>query len=170
MRLADVTSSRSNNHYFADWIVEQLADFGGIANQDLTVVTTLDSRLQIAAEAAVAETLTRDGPKAAAGQAALVAMTPDGAVRAMVGGRDYGGSQFNRATQALRQPGSSFKPFVYAAALDHGMTPATMIVDGPFCVFQSVHLGSKCFRNFSGGYAGPQTKWEGPTSAPKQSV
>jgi penicillin-binding protein 1A len=134
VRLADVTSSRSNNHYFADWIVEQLADFGGIANQDLTVVTTLDSRLQTAAEAAVAETLTRDGPKAAAGQAALVAMTPDGAVRAMVGGRDYGGSQFNRATQALRQPGSAFKPFVYLAGLEAGLKPSNRFVDGPISI------------------------------------
>src|SRR5260221_754049 len=89
VRLADVTSSRSNNHYFADWIVEQLADFGGIANQDLTVVTTLDARLQAAGEAAVAETLTRDGQKAAAGQAALVAITPDGAVRAIVRSRGH---------------------------------------------------------------------------------
>ncbi len=134
VRLAEVTSSRSNNHYFADWIVEQLADFGGIANQDLTVVTTLDARLQAAGEAAVAETLTRDGQKAAAGQAALVAMTPDGAVRAMVGGRDYGGSQFNRATQALRQPGSAFKPFVYLAGLEAGLKPSNHFVDGPISI------------------------------------
>jgi penicillin-binding protein 1A len=92
---------------------------------------------------------------------AFVAEDPHtGRVLAMVGGFDARGSAFNRATQALRQPGSSFKPFVYAAALDHGMTPATMIVDGPFCVFQSARLGQKCFRNFSGGYAGPQTmRW-----------
>ncbi len=83
-----------------------------------------------------------------------------GRVLAMVGGFDNRRSQFNRATQALRQPGSTFKPFVYAAALDNGMTPATMIVDGPFCVYQSAALGQKCFRNFSGGYAGPQTmRW-----------
>jgi penicillin-binding protein 1A len=92
---------------------------------------------------------------------AFVAEDPHtGRVLAMVGGFDARGSAFNRATQAQRQPGSSFKPFVYAAALDHGMTPATMIVDGPFCVFQSAYLGSKCFRNFSGGYAGPRTmRW-----------
>src|SRR5690606_25192973 len=63
-------------------------------------------------------------------------------------------------TQALRQPGSTIKPFVYAAALDHGMTPASIVVDGPFCVYQSAALGTKCFRNFSGGNAGPQTiRW-----------
>ncbi len=83
-----------------------------------------------------------------------------GRILAMVGGFDSRRSQFNRASQALRQPGSSFKPFVYAAALDNGMTPASIIIDGPFCVLQSVRLGQKCFRNFSGGYAGPQTmRW-----------
>jgi len=83
-----------------------------------------------------------------------------GRVYAMQGGFDARAASFNRATQALRQPGSTFKPFVYAAALDHGMTPASIIVDGPFCVFQSVRLGQKCFRNFTGGYAGPQTmRW-----------
>ena len=83
-----------------------------------------------------------------------------GRVLAMQGGWDVRGSSFNRATQALRQPGSTFKPIVYSAALDNGMTPASIIVDGPFCVFQSAHLGSKCFRNFAGGSAGPQTmRW-----------
>jgi penicillin-binding protein 1A len=84
-----------------------------------------------------------------------------GRVLAMQGGWALGGGQsFNRATQAQRQPGSTFKPFVYAAALDNGMTPASIIVDGPFCVYQGANLGQKCFRNFSGGYAGPQTmRW-----------
>lgn len=84
----------------------------------------------------------------------------NGRVLAMQGGFDARGASFNRATQALRQPGSSFKPFVYAAALDAGMTPASIIVDGPFCVYQSARLGRKCFRNFSGGNAGSQTmRW-----------
>ncbi len=83
-----------------------------------------------------------------------------GRILAMQGGFDVRGGSFNRATQALRQPGSTFKPIVYSAALDNGMTPASIIVDGPFCVFQSAALGSKCFRNFSGGNAGPQTmRW-----------
>jgi penicillin-binding protein 1A len=82
-----------------------------------------------------------------------------GQVLAMQGGFDAR-EPFNRATQALRQPGSAFKPVVYSAALDSGMTPASIIVDGPFCVFQTASLGTKCFRNFSGGYAGPQTmRW-----------
>jgi penicillin-binding protein 1A len=83
-----------------------------------------------------------------------------GRVLAMQGGWDVRGSSFNRATQALRQPGSTFKPVVYAAALDAGMTPASIIVDGPFCVSQGPALPQKCFRNFSGGNAGPQTmRW-----------
>jgi len=83
-----------------------------------------------------------------------------GQVLAMQGGFDSRIASYNRATQAERQPGSSFKPFVYAAALDGGMTPATIIVDGPFCVFQSARLGQKCFRNFTGGGSGPHTmRW-----------
>ena len=84
-----------------------------------------------------------------------------GQVLAMQGGFDAQLQSFNRATQALRQPGSSFKPFVYASALDHGMTPASIIVDGPFCVYQGTRLGQKCFKNFGGASgAGPQTmRW-----------
>lgn len=83
-----------------------------------------------------------------------------GRVLAMQGGFDVRLASYNRATQAMRQPGSSIKPFVYAAALDGGMTPAEIIVDGPFCVYQSAKLGRKCFRNFSGGGSGPHTmRW-----------
>jgi penicillin-binding protein 1A len=91
----------------------------------------------------------------------MVVMEPNtGRVLAMVGGFDSRRSQFNRASQALRQPGSTFKPFVYATALDNGYTPASIINDAPFCVFQTKLLGKKCFRNFTGGYAGPQTmRW-----------
>ncbi|MGZ8997271.1 MAG: penicillin-binding protein 1A [Allosphingosinicella sp.] len=82
-----------------------------------------------------------------------------GRILAMQGGFDSRLSDFNRATQALRQPGSTFKPLVYAAALDNGMTPASIIVDGPFCVNQGTPQ-AKCFRNFAGGHAGPQTmRW-----------
>ncbi|TPE61773.1 PBP1A family penicillin-binding protein [Sandaracinobacter neustonicus] len=92
---------------------------------------------------------------------AMVVQDPQtGRVLAMVGGFDVKGSSFNRATQAMRQPGSSFKPFVYAAGLDNGMTPASIVSDAPYCVYQSRSLGTKCFRNFSGGYAGAQTmRW-----------
>jgi penicillin-binding protein 1A len=84
----------------------------------------------------------------------VVEEVQSGRVLAMQGGWDVRGSGFNRATQAMRQPGSTFKPIVYSAALDAGMTPASIIIDGPFCA------NNKCFRNFSGGYAGPQTmRW-----------
>jgi penicillin-binding protein 1A len=92
----------------------------------------------------------------------MVAENPHtGQVLAMQGGFDARIQSFNRATQALRQPGSTFKPIAYASALDHGMTPASIIVDGPFCVYQGPTLGQKCFRNFGGaGGAGPQTmRW-----------
>jgi len=92
----------------------------------------------------------------------MVVQNPrSGRVYAMQGGFDSQISPFNRATQADRQPGSTIKPFVYATALDNGMTPATQIVDGTFCVYQSASLGNKCFRNFGGSAgAGPQTmRW-----------
>ena len=91
----------------------------------------------------------------------MVAQDPHtGRVLAMQGGFDARIQKYNRATQAWRQPGSSIKPFVYAAALDAGMTPASIIVDGPFCVYQSAKLGRKCFKNFGGGGAGAQTmRW-----------
>ncbi|AEI37872.1 penicillin-binding protein 1A [Zymomonas mobilis] len=100
----------------------------------------------------------RSLPKVSGGM--VVENPHNGRILAMQGGFDSKNGDFNRATQAERQPGSTFKPFVYAAALDHGMTPASIIVDGPFCVYQSARLGMKCFRNFSGGYSGPQTmRW-----------
>jgi penicillin-binding protein 1A len=83
-----------------------------------------------------------------------------GRVLAMQGGFDVIGSSYNRATQALRQPGSAFKPIVYVTALENGMTPATIVVDAPFCVWQGAGLGNKCFVNFDKRYAGPHTmRW-----------
>jgi penicillin-binding protein 1A len=91
----------------------------------------------------------------------MVVQNPlNGRVLAIQGGFDNRISSFNRATQAQRQPGSTIKPFVYATALDNGMTPTSIIVDGPYCVWQGASLGQKCFRNFGGGGAGPQTmRW-----------
>jgi penicillin-binding protein 1A len=148
--LAEVQQARPGNRYFADWVAEFLAGFGG-GKRDLLVQTTLDPRLQSAAEAVLAETLKKEGSKAGASQAALVAMSPDGAIRAMVGGRDYGESQFNRATQALRQPGSAFKPFVYAAALEAGLTPSSRVVDAP------IRIGDWAPKNYTGRYLGETT-------------
>ena len=128
------TRSGSGGRYFADWILEQVNGYISAGNRDLTVVTTLDAGLQRHAKAALGKVLGGAGKKAGASQAALVALGPDGAVRAMIGGRDYAASQFNRATQARRQPGSAFKPFVYLAALEAGLTPDTRLIDEPVTV------------------------------------
>jgi penicillin-binding protein 1A len=129
--LGEIAVARPGTRYFADWIAAQVSDFAGPDSRDLTVITTLDPRMQAPAEQAVAATIARDGARASVSQGALVAMSPDGAVRAMVGGRSYDASQFNRATQAERQPGSAFKPFVYLAGLEAGLRPSDHFVDGP---------------------------------------
>ena len=114
--------------YFADWIFEHLDEYIKIED-DVVVQTTLDSRLQRLAEEKAAEILLKEGEKLNIQQAALVAMTPDGGVRALVGGIDYRKSQFNRATQARRQMGSSFKYFIFLCALEHGYTPSSLVND-----------------------------------------
>jgi len=139
---------RPSNRYFADWIYEQIPEFAGLGDRDLVIETTLDPKMQQAAEAAIAATLDADGDKSHVGQGALVAMSPDGAVRAMVGGRNYQGSQFNRATQALRQPGSAFKAIVYAAALDHGLNPGDHFND------RRITIGKWQPRNYENEYRG----------------
>ena len=120
--------------YFADWVLPQARSSIDAAQYgDVAVATTLDPALQKAAERAVADTLA-SMKGANVHQAALVAMRPDGRVVAMVGGANYGATPFNRATQALRQPGSSFKLFVYLAALHAGMTTSTTIDDAPVTI------------------------------------
>jgi penicillin-binding protein 1A len=118
-------------NYVADWVMDVLNDVLGHVEQDVIIHTTIDGALQANAEKALTEELTAKGEKAGVGQGALVAMTPDGAVRAMVGGRNYADSQFNRAVAAKRQPGSAFKPFVYLTALESGLTPDTVREDRP---------------------------------------
>src|SRR5262249_17222906 len=115
------------------------------------VRTALDTNLQINADAAVESSLRQYGNEYNAHQAAAVLMDVDGSVRAMVGGRDYGASQFNRATDAMRQPGSSFKPYVYATALEHGFKPSSIVVDAPICI------GNWCPHNYGNGYRGSMT-------------
>jgi penicillin-binding protein 1A len=114
--------------YFADWVLPEARDTAGDLSQETTVTTTLDRRLQKAAERAAR----RAGLRQA--QIAIVAMRPDGRVVAMVGGKDYKASPFNRATQARRQPGSAFKLFVYLAAMRAGLTPDDMIEDEPITI------------------------------------
>src|SRR5665811_2340273 len=117
----------------------------------IVVRTTIDSGLQAGAEKALTEELAQKGDKSGVSQGALVAMTPDGAVRAMVGGRNYGESQFNRAVAAKRQPGSAFKAFVYLTALEHGLTPDSVREDKP------INLKGWQPENYKHEYFGPVT-------------
>jgi len=121
-------------NYVADWVTDALDDILGHIDQDIVVRTTIDATMQASAEQAVDEELAAKGAKAQVAQGALVAMTPDGAVRALIGGRNYADSQYNRAIAARRQPGSSFKPFVYLTAMESGLTPDTIRDDKPIDV------------------------------------
>src|SRR6476659_3852577 len=118
-------------NYVADWIGEVLDDLVGQIDQNITVETTIDPKLQGVAEAAIIDELAAKSVKFNVTQGALVAMTPEGAVRAMVGGRNYAESQYNRAVTAKRQPGSAFKPFIYLTAIEGGLTPETIRQDAP---------------------------------------
>ena len=134
-------------NYVADWIMDALNDVLGHVDEDIVVRTTIDAGLQAGAEKALTEELAQKGDKSGVSQGALVAMTPDGAVRAMVGGRNYAESQFNRAVAAKRQPGSAFKPFVYLTALEHGLTPDSVREDKPIKIkgWQPENYGHEYF-------------------------
>ncbi len=138
-------------NYVADWIMDVLDDLVGRVEQDLVVETSIDPVLQATAEKALVDELALKGPKFDVAQGAIVAMTPDGAVRALVGGRNYAESQYNRAVAAKRQPGSAFKPFVYLTALERGLTPDTVRDDKP------VALKGWKPENYSREYHGPVT-------------
>ncbi|WP_375154989.1 PBP1A family penicillin-binding protein [Ensifer sp. ENS11] len=129
--LHPTTPTPRSGSWFADWISPQAGEIAGASPGSTTVRTTLVPRLQQLAEDVVARNLDKEGKALGASQAALVAMTPDGAVVAMVGGRDYKASQFNRAVAAKRQPGSTFKLFVFYAALKNGLTLRDQVFDGP---------------------------------------
>ncbi|UWQ54288.1 transglycosylase domain-containing protein [Leisingera caerulea] len=133
--LSEAAAARAGG-YFADWVMDTIPDFlGDQTTEDVVIRSTLDQRLQTAAEEAlkhVFENKVRKGSKA---QAAIVVMSADGAVRAMVGGRKTRVSGvFNRATQAKRQTGSAFKPFVYATALELGYSPYDRVLDAKYCL------------------------------------
>ncbi len=144
--------------YFLDFAydeVRRLADehkFG--TDRVLTVKTSLDLDIQKKTDESMEGVIREFGDSKDISQGSAVVMEPDGAVRAIYGGRDYGASQFNRATNGLRQPGSSFKPYVYAAALNTGKyRPASIVVDGPVCV------GNWCPANYAHSYSGAVPLW-----------
>ena len=134
--------------YFLDWIEPDVGAIIGEPAEDVIVETTLDMRAQRAAETAIEGELATNARSLRMSQAALVALAGDGGVRAMVGGRNYDDSEFNRITEARRQPGSAFKPFVYAAALERGETPWSVRVDRP------MRLGDWAPQNYDGRYRG----------------
>ncbi|WP_299816636.1 transglycosylase domain-containing protein [uncultured Roseibium sp.] len=142
--------------YFLDWALEEVKKLARrnpalARDRIVTVRTTLDPALQRNADLAVETVLRENGKLRDANEAALVSMLPDGAVVAMVGGSSYGESQFNRAVNALRQPGSSFKPFVYITAFMNGYGPESIVPDRP------VYIGNWTPRNYGRSYRGPVT-------------
>jgi len=136
--------------YFSDWIVEQVPELLGTVNEPIIIHTTLVPEMQKMAANAVRQVLNRQ-PGSEDTQAALVSMDLDGAVRALIGGRDYNESQFNRAVQAQRQPGSAFKLFVYLAALEAGHGAKDVMRDS------KIILNGWSPRNYSGTYIGEVT-------------
>ncbi len=158
---ADITKSQSVNivdaqtggdeRYFSDWIVERASTLVGPVDEPILIYTTLMPLIQDKANKGLQRIMDQEGEDFSAGQAALVSLDLDGAVMAMVGGTEYGLSQFNRVTQARRQPGSAFKLFVYLAALERGLTPDNVMRDSP------VILNGWEPKNYSGKYSGEVT-------------
>ena len=147
-------------NYYLDWAFDEMRRLvdtfpKSYVERVFVVRTAIDMNVQRAAEAAVENQLRQFGRDYHATQAATVVADLDGGVRAMVGGRDYGASQFNRAVDAMRQPGSSFKPYVYATALLNGWKPSDTIVDGPVCI------GNWCPQNYGHSYSGKVTLTHG---------
>ena len=137
--------------YALDYIIDQLPEAARTGSDEVIVETTLDKALQARTAAIVERTLAERGPSLQASQAAVVVLDNDGGVRALVGGASWADSQYNRAVKALRQPGSTFKPFVYLAAIESGLTPDSVIDDAP------ISVGGWAPRNDNGEYRGPTT-------------
>jgi penicillin-binding protein 1A len=150
-RIIFTTPNSGSENYVADWVMEQLPSYIGAVDSDVTVETTIDPNMQLMAEAALQGGVAQFGPKHDISQGALVSMDPTGAVKALVGGIAYDKSQYNRATTARRQPGSSFKPFTYLTAMEAGLTPETIRVDEP------VSFHGWAPKNFEKDYRGPVT-------------
>jgi penicillin-binding protein 1A len=151
-RLSPMASADEGDYgWVLDYATGEAVRIAGQNAPDLVVRLTIDPRLQHVGVQTVREAIRIGGESAGASQAALLSLSADGAVRAMVGGTDYVESPFNRAVQARRQPGSTFKPFVYAAALEKGVLPTDIRVDGP------VQFGTWKPENYAGGYRGPMT-------------
>ncbi|WP_319774792.1 PBP1A family penicillin-binding protein [Breoghania sp.] len=149
--LAVAGNRASGTNYVADWVMELLPGYIGRIDKDVIVATTIDSRLQREGERILSKALNEQGKRLGVSQGALVSLDTSGAVKALVGGRNYRKSQFNRAVSAMRQPGSAFKPFIYLAALEMGLTPDTVRVDEP------VSIKGWSPKNYTKRYHGPVT-------------
>ncbi|HEY2659383.1 MAG TPA: PBP1A family penicillin-binding protein [Caulobacteraceae bacterium] len=150
-KLAPESPGEGDYGYVLDMAAAQAVQIAGAQAPDLVVQLTINPGLQASAQAIMRKTLAEEGPAAGARQGALVLLGPDGSIRALVGGADHHLSAFNRVTQAQRQPGSSFKPFVYAAAMEAGIKPTDIRQDAP------VRFGSWAPANYEAGYRGPVT-------------
>ena len=142
------TAAPKSTRYFIDWLLPRVKSYVGEINEDLIVRTTLDVKLQKIAEDSLNEVT---GEYPSADQSALVGLDLDGGVIAMIGGRDYGDSQFNRVTQAKRQPGSAFKLFVYLAGLENGFSPEDLLIDS------KININGWSPKNYKGEYMGEVT-------------
>ena len=140
-----------SEHYVADRIMEELPGLIGDVREDIIVDATVDLTLQKLAENSIRRLIGKEGKKRRVSQGALASIDASGAVRAMVGGYDYANSQFDRASEARRQPGSAFKPFVYMAALERGNTPDSVRNDAP------IRIGKWTPENYGGKYYGRVT-------------
>ena len=138
-------------NYAADYVMDVLNETLGAIDDDIVVTTTINAAMQNAGELALTEELTKKGPRFGVTQGALVAVDMSGQIKAMIGGRNYAESQFNRAVAAHRQPGSSFKPFVYLSALERGLTPSSVREDAP------INLKGWKPENSNHEYLGPVT-------------
>jgi penicillin-binding protein 1A len=147
--LAPTHIGEGDYSYILDQAAAQATQFTGGETPDLVVKTTIDARLQTAAVDAVRSVVLKEGAHRNVSQGALVTLAPDGAIVAMVGGLDHGASAFNRVVQARRQPGSSFKAFVFGAAMEHGLTPTTVRDDAP------ISYAGWTPENYGHSYAGP---------------
>jgi penicillin-binding protein 1A len=137
--------------FVIDWVVQQLSDLGLDPEADVTVQTTVNYELQAVAQRIVKDKMDQHGAELNAGEAAAVILDRTGAIKALVGGRDYTKNQFNRAVQAKRQPGSTFKPFVFLSALERGMSPDSLVRDGP------LRIGTWVPANYNDRYYGDVT-------------
>ena len=146
--LSKQKGSQKRGRYFVDWIVQQITGYIGHVTSDIRVKTTLDIDLQIMAEAKLKWFLDSFGKVSKISQGALLILSPEGEIKALVGGKNYSKSQFNRVTQARRQPGSAFKPIIYLAGFEEGLNPDSRFFDKP------IKIGNWRPRNYGGKYRG----------------